>query len=254
MKRIESTQNALVKHWKKLVTSKKDRDKSEEFIVEGFHLVEEALKTEGTILHLIVREDLELPTGWKTDNLQLIQVTKAVAKELIETEQSQGIFAHCRQPEHSEAEAASWKKLLFIDAVQDPGNIGTMIRTADAAGMDAVILGKGSADPFNPKTVRSAQGSHFHIPVVRGELGDWIDKMKSAGIKVIGTGLQNAVDHYNVDPLNEFALIVGNEGSGVADEYLLQAETIVKIPLYGKAESLNVAIATGILLYTYGKQ
>jgi TrmH family RNA methyltransferase len=254
MKRIESPQNALVKHWKKLVTSKKDRDKSEEFIVEGFHLVEEALKVEGTILHLIIREDIELPTGWKTDKLQLIEVTNAVAKELIETEQSQGIFAHCRQPMHTDEEAANWRKLLFIDAVQDPGNIGTMIRTADAAGMDAVILGKGSADPFNPKTVRSAQGSHFHIPVVKGELGDWIDRAKSSGIKVIGTGLQNAVDHYNVDPLHQFALIVGNEGSGVAAEYLTKAETIVKIPLYGKAESLNVAIAAGILLYTYGKQ
>lgn len=254
MKRIESTQNALVKHWKKLVTSRKDRDKSEEFIVEGFHLVEEALKTEGTILHLIIRDDLELPAGWNTDNIQLIQVTKAVAKELIETEQSQGIFAHCRQPKHMDDEAASWKKLLFIDAVQDPGNIGTMIRTADAAGMDAVILGKGSADPYNPKTVRSAQGSHFHIPIVKGELGDWIDRANSAGIKVIGTGLQHAVDHYDVGPLKEFALIVGNEGSGVAGEYLSKAGTIVKIPLYGKAESLNVAIATGILLYTYGKQ
>ncbi|MCM3637210.1 RNA methyltransferase [Sporosarcina luteola] len=254
MKRIESTQNALVKHWKKLVTSKKDRDKSEEFLVEGFHLVEEAMKKEGTILHLIVREDLELPASWKTDNLQLIQVTKAVAKELVETEQSQGIFAHCRQPEHSGEEADSWKKLLFIDAVQDPGNIGTMIRTADAAGMDAVILGKGSADPFNPKTVRSAQGSHFHIPVVKGELGEWIDRAKSSGIKVIGTGLHNAVDHFTVSPLSEFALIVGNEGSGVAAEYLSKADDIVKIPLYGKAESLNVAIAAGILLYTYGKQ
>lgn len=254
MKRIESTQNALVKHWKKLVTSKKDRDKSGEFIVEGFHLVEEALKAEGTILHLIVTEDLELPAGWNTDNFQLIQVTKAVAKELIETEQSQGIFAHCRQPEHTDDEAASWKKLLFIDAVQDPGNIGTMIRTADAAGMDAVILGKGSADPYNPKTVRSAQGSHFHIPIVKGELGEWIDRAKTSGINVIGTGLQNAVDHYTVGPLSEFALIVGNEGSGVAAEYLSNAGTIVKIPLYGKAESLNVAIAAGILLYTFGKQ
>ncbi|MDN4607231.1 TrmH family RNA methyltransferase [Sporosarcina highlanderae] len=254
MKRIESTQNALVKHWKKLVTSRKDRDKSEEFIVEGFHLVEEALKSEGTVLHLIVRDDIELPANWNTDNLQMIEVTKAVAKELVETEQSQGVFAHCRQPDYAEAPTDSWKKYLFIDAVQDPGNIGTMIRTADAAGIDAVILGKGCADPFNPKTVRSAQGSHFHLPIIKGELNDWIEKVKSANIKLIGTGLQNAVDHYSVGPLNEFALIVGNEGSGVAAEYLSKSDEIVKIPIYGKAESLNVAIATGILLYAYGKQ
>lgn len=254
MKRIESTQNGLVKHWKKLVTSKKDRDKSEEFLVEGFHLVEEALKSEGTIIHLIIREDIELPEGWNTENLQIIEVTKAVAKELIETEQSQGIFAHCRQPHYSDEHSRTWKKYLFIDAVQDPGNIGTMIRTADAAGIDAVILGKGSADPYNPKTVRSAQGSHFHIPVVKGELSEWISRAKDADIKIIGTGLQNASEHYIVNPLQAFALIVGNEGSGVADEYLSQADEIVKIPLYGKAESLNVAIATGILLYAYGKQ
>ncbi|WOV88651.1 RNA methyltransferase [Sporosarcina oncorhynchi] len=254
MKRIESTQNGLIKHWKKLVTSKKDRDKSEEFIVEGFHLVEEALKSTGTVIHLIVREDIEIPEEWVTENLQLIEVTRAVAKELIETEQSQGIFAHCRQPKYSEEAPQSWKKYLFIDAVQDPGNIGTMIRTADAAGIDAVILGKGSADPFNPKTVRSAQGSHFHIPVVKGELSEWIEQVKKESIKIIGTGLHNASDHYTVEPLESFALIVGNEGSGVADEYLKEANEIVKIPLYGKAESLNVAIATGILLYAYGKQ
>lgn len=254
MKRIESTQNALVKHWKKLVTSKKDRDKSEEFIVEGFHLVEEALKSQGAILHLIVKEDIEIPEGWNTENVQMIEVTKAVAKELVETEQSQGIFAHCRQPEYSEGLSDNWKKYLFIDAVQDPGNIGTMIRTADAAGIDAVILGKGCADPYNPKTVRSAQGSHFHIPVIKGELGDWIAKIKTADIKIIGTGLENAVNHYHVGPLKEFALIVGNEGSGVAAEYLSTADEVVKIPLYGRAESLNVAIAAGILLYTFGQQ
>ena len=142
----------------------------------------------------------------------------------------------------------------MIDSVQDPGNVGTMIRTADAAGMDAVILGKGTADPYNPKTVRAAQGSHFNIPVVRGELSEWVERLKEAGIRVLGTGLENAVTHTAIEMQSEFALIVGNEGSGVDPELLSLADDTVMIPLYGKAESLNVAVATGILLYTYSKK
>ena len=183
-----------------------------------------------------------------------LEVNNAVAKEISETEHSQGVYAHCRQPQHAEGDYANWKKLLFVDAVQDPGNVGTMIRTADAAGMDAVILGKGSADPYNPKTVRSAQGSHFNIPVVRGELGEWVTKSNESGIKVIGTGLENAVNHSEIEPQTEFALIMGNEGSGVDPELLAAADATVKIPMYGKAESLNVAVATGILLYSYSKK
>ena len=253
MKRIESAQNALVKHWKKLVTTRKERDQSKEFLVEGFHLVQEALKNDGIILALITREGVEIPQGWAIEGVKLIEITEAIAKDISETGQSQGIYAHCRQPEQAEEDYASWKKLLMIDAVQDPGNVGTMIRTADAAGMDAVILGVGTADSFNPKTVRSAQGSHFNIPIVKGDLIEWTTRLKESGIQVLGTGLKDAVNHSDVWPQAEFALIVGNEGSGVNPELLEMTDNIVKIPMYGKAESLNVAVATGILLYTYSK-
>ena len=254
MKRIESPQNALVKHWKKLVTTRKERDRSEEFIVEGFHLVEEALKIEGTVLHVMIREDVDIPEVVESSSVQLIEMTKEVAAEISGTEHPQGIFAHCQQPIPAEEAYPQWKRLLLIDAVQDPGNIGTMIRTADAAGLDAVILGKGCADPFNPKTVRSAQGSHFHIPVVKGELEEWVARAKQSGFQVIGTGLQQAQDHFTVDASSTFALLVGNEGAGVSDDLLAQADTIVKIPMYGDAESLNVAVAAGILIYTYARR
>ncbi|CAM3106378.1 RNA methyltransferase [Filibacter tadaridae] len=251
MKRIESPQNALVKHWKKLVTTRKERDKSEEFVVEGFHLVEEALKQKDAVLALIVSDGVEIPKEWSIEGIHIVEVNQIVAREIAETEQSQGVFAHCRQPEHAEETFASYKKVLLVDAVQDPGNVGTMIRTADAAGMDAVILGKGSADPYNPKTVRSAQGSHFNIPVVKGDLFEWVNRVKEANGLVIGTGLQNAVNHSTIEPQAQFALIVGNEGSGVDPELLKLTDKTVKIPMYGKAESLNVAVATGILLYAY---
>lgn len=246
-KRIESPQNALVKHWKKLVTTKKERDQSKEFVIEGFHLVEEALKYPEQIIQLLVREDIDIPAHWLAP---VIELSAAAAKEIAETEHTQGVFAYCRQKEYSGEQQAQWKRLLLIDAVQDPGNIGTMIRTADAAGLDAVVLGKGCADPYSPKTVRSAQGSHFHIPVVRGELNGWIDKLQAENISVIGTGLQKAVPLSDVKPQEYFAVIAGNEGSGVSKELLEKADQTVKIPLYGKAESLNVAVAAGILLYS----
>lgn len=251
MKRIESTSNALVKHWKKLVLTRKERDKSKEFLVEGFHLVEEALKTKDVVLTIMKREDVELPANWDTENIVVNEITKAVAKEISETEQSQGVYAHCRQMEYAETAHADWNKLLFVDAVQDPGNVGTMIRTADAAGMDAVIIGKGAADPYSPKTVRSAQGSNFHIPIIRGDLNDWIQKAKDNHIQVIGTSLEESVDYKEPKATGKFALIVGNEGSGMSPELLKQTDVNVRIPIYGKAESLNVAVATGILLYAY---
>lgn len=250
MKRIESSQNAQVKHWKKLVTVRKDRDKSGEFLVEGFHLVEEALKDPSWVLTLIVREGMKIPSDWNLEDVSMVEVTMEIAKEIAETEYSQGIYAHCIQPKSTQNEQQNWTNVLMIDAVQDPGNVGTMIRTADAAGLDAVILGKGSADAYNPKTVRSGQGSHFHIPIVKGDLSEWLQTFRGKGIPVYGTSLDDAVTYKHVEPQSQFALIMGNEGSGLSPELLVQTDMNLKIPLHGQAESLNVAVATGILLYT----
>ncbi|MGI2326388.1 TrmH family RNA methyltransferase [Planococcus sp. YIM B11945] len=250
MKRIESIQNSLVKHWKKLGTTRKERDKFAEFFVEGFHLTEEALKNKSLVKSLVVREGVDIPEDWDAEDVPVYSVTAAVAKEISETEHSQGIFAHCVQPEFTEDEQQTWSKLLLIDAVQDPGNIGTMIRTASASGMDAVVLGKGCADPFSPKTVRSAQGSHFQIPVVKGELPEWISELKERSIPLFGTALLNATPVHEVESQKQFALIVGNEGSGVDPQLLKETDQNLVVPLYGPAESLNVAVATGILLYS----
>lgn len=249
MKRIESTQNTLVKHWKKLVTTRKERDKSGEFIVEGFHLVEEALKNKEQLLQIIVREDVDIPSNWNVDNVVIIQITDQIAKEIAETETSQGIFAHCKQQKISNEAINQYSKFLLVDGVQDPGNIGTIIRTADAAGIDAVILGKGTVDCYNQKTLRAAQGSHFHLPIIRKDLLPFIDELKVRNIPVFGTSLQNAKPLFEIESRNQFAVIVGNEGAGIQPEILEKTDENIIIPIYGKAESLNVAVATGILLY-----
>lgn len=247
VKHIHSVKNPQIKEWKKLLT-KKERDKTGMFLIEGFHLVEEALKQEESIVELIVNEATELPLQWNYGSIPVTLVTEEVIKTLSDTETPQGVIAICRQAEASLDETKA-KTFLLIDAVQDPGNVGTMIRTADAAGIDAVIVGKGSVDVYNPKVLRSAQGSHFHLPIITGDLQIWIDSLLQKGIPVYGTSLENGQNYREVTPTSEFALIVGNEGSGVAKELLQQTTKNLYIPIYGKSESLNVAVATGILLY-----
>lgn len=247
MKSIQSIKNPQVKQWKKLLT-KKERDKTGTFLIEGFHLVEEALKRSDAVLELIISEKVDLPPRLDYGSVSVTYVTEEISKELSDTEAPQGIYAVCRQIE-SESLVEEAKTYLLIDAVQDPGNLGTMIRTADAAGIDAVIVGHGSVDVFNPKVLRSAQGSHFHLPITSGDLTEWIDKLREKAIPVYGTALENAKIYTEIEPESQFALIVGNEGSGVSKEILSQTTANLFIPIYGKSESLNVAVATGILLY-----
>jgi TrmH family RNA methyltransferase len=249
LKFIESVNNPKVKQWRKLLT-KKERDKSESFIVEGFHLVEEALKQGEQILEIIVSDQVGLPPRWDVSSTPVTLVTEEISKLLTETETPQGIYAICRVPsKNSEILAEEGKTFLLIDAAQDPGNLGTMIRTADAAGIDAVIVGHGSVDIYNSKVLRSAQGSHFHLPIIRDNLHEWIKKLTEKNIPVYGTALEGASAYTDISSRESFALIVGNEGNGVAKDLLLSTTANLYIPIFGKSESLNVAVATGILLY-----
>ncbi|MGN7300671.1 TrmH family RNA methyltransferase [Ferdinandcohnia sp. SAFN-114] len=246
MKRIESNKNPQIKQWKKLHT-KKERDKSRTFMIEGFHLVEEALKSDVVIQELIISETTDIPSEWIVDDLSITIVTEKIMQEISDTDTSQGVAAVCEQ--YSVKEGGKISRLLLIDAVQDPGNLGTMIRTADAAGIDAVIIGEGSVDVYNSKVIRSTQGSIFHIPIIKENLHDTILKLKQNGIKVYGTSLKDAVDYKQASVGESFALIVGNEGNGVEPELLDKTDQNLYIPIFGRSESLNVAVAAGILLY-----
>ncbi|WP_246941041.1 TrmH family RNA methyltransferase [Bacillus pinisoli] len=246
MKRIESKKNPQVKQWKKLQT-KKERDKTDLFIIEGAHLVEEALKYTGIVVELLYAESFQLPYSWNLDGIDLFLVTDDILHEIGDTETPQGVAAICRKPNVTLDNDLS--SALLIDAVQDPGNLGTLIRTADAAGIDQIIIGDGTVDIFNSKVLRASQGSIFHIPISRGNLSEWIEKLKSSGHAVYGTSLEGAEPYQQVHHAGPFALIVGNEGRGVQKELLSQTTQNLYIPIYGKAESLNVTIAAGILLY-----
>ncbi|EOR25448.1 UNVERIFIED_CONTAM: RNA methyltransferase [Escherichia coli] len=247
MKHILSVKNPQVKEWKKRLT-KKEREKTGTFLVEGFHLVEEAFKAEA-IIDLIISEEIDVPS-WDYGDIPITIVTKEIIKELSDTETPQGIFALCRQFDYPEILSTA-QTFIAIDQVQDPGNMGTIIRTADAAGVDAVIIGEGTVDIYNPKVVRSGQGSHFHLPIVKTNLSAFIDALKERHIPVYGTALENGRNYREIEKTDTFCLILGNEGSGVSKQVLSKTDTNLYIPIHGKSESLNVAVAAGILMYYF---
>lgn len=239
---ITSIQNQKVKEWKKL-HKRKNRNKEKAFLVEGHHLVEEVLKSDFTVKELIIREEMDIKTP---DDVPVTEVSEPVFAAIAETETPQGIAAVVEQ---KSPEFQPYRRTLIVDSVQDPGNLGTMIRTADAAGFDAVILGKGTVDPYNDKVIRATQGSLFHIPFFQGEMGKYVEELKTAGASVWASTLTGATPYQELKSPEQVALIVGNEGQGISDEADSLADERVYIPIYGQAESLNVAIASAILMY-----
>lgn len=240
---ITSAQNQQVKQWKKL-HQKKYREKTKSFLVEGSHLVEEAFYSGWKINTIIVREGMELPSWAKM--MKHFYVNEAVCKELAQTETPQGIFAIV---DIQEPEGVFQSHTLLLDGVQDPGNVGTMIRTADAAGFQHVVLGKGTVDVYNEKVIRASQGSIFHIAITEQSLQAAIEKLKQQQTTVYATALEGAVPLHQVTPQEPIAIIMGNEGAGISSDILDEADQRITIPIRGKAESLNVSVAAGIFMY-----
>ncbi|MBO0992259.1 TrmH family RNA methyltransferase [Bacillus sp. SD088] len=248
MEYIQSTKNEKVKLWKKLLL-KKFRDQTGTYLIEGEHLVQEASKT-NEIVEVIIQEGKEFAHEWKTDDqkIPVVLISKEVSEQISDTKAPQGIFAVCKK-RITKADFTKHSRFLLMDGVQDPGNIGTIIRTADAVGVDVVILGEGTGDLYNPKVIRSTQGSHFHLTIESGNLLEWLKQVQQNEVPVYGTALEKAVNFQTVAPTESFALVVGNEGAGVSKEILEKTDKNLYIPIYGHSESLNVSIATGILLY-----
>jgi len=177
-------------------------------------------------------------------------VSPEVLKELCETQTPQGIVVEVAKQSQALPKSLSGKYLLLED-VQDPGNVGTMIRTADAAGYDGVFLSDKSADIYNQKTLRSMQGSHFHLPIYRGPILDMVEVCRKQGIPVLATTLSDvSVDYKAVKTDGNFALVMGNEGQGISQDMAESADQLVHISMPGQAESLNVAVAAGILMFS----
>ena len=240
---ITSKANSVVKNAKKL-HQKKYRKSA--YLIEGWHLFEEAVQAGVTIEKIFALESYrdQLATFPQT-----IWVSEEILLDLADTQTPQGIVAVIQKEEVGLPELHQGK-FLFLEDVQDPGNVGTIIRTADAAGFTGVIVSDKSADIYSLKTLRSMQGSHFHLPIYRMSSQRLLEGAKEAGVPVLATTLsKDSVDYRELPSIENFVLVMGNEGQGISPLMTESADQLVHISMKGQAESLNVAVAAGILIF-----
>lgn len=256
---ITSPQNEQVKKWKKLHT-RKGRIQSGQLLIEGEHLIQEALTTHISVQALIVSSDSrELAERLAIDSqFPIYECTPTIFSTLVETESPQGIAAVIDMPTWSWEQLVDSQKqvstYLLLDEVQDPGNLGTILRTAEAAGVTGIFLGTGTVDPFNAKAVRSAMGSLFRLPMLQIDLNEAIPRLQAEGITIIGTSPHAGTYHFQLPFPQKVAILLGNEGRGVNPTLAQLANHDVMIPMPGRTESLNVSITTAILLYERVRQ
>jgi TrmH family RNA methyltransferase len=255
MKEISSASNPRVKEWAQLL-DKKGREKQGKFIVEGTHLVSEAIQSGAAIDCAVYAADRGIPREISQEThaaIEWIGVSSAVFNKCTDTVTPQGVFAvvHKLTADAQRVIHHPNPLVIAIDGIQDPGNLGTIIRSADAVGATGVVIGKGSVDLYNPKTVRSTMGSLFHLPIIEGDLQQILAQVQSLPkpVQMMSTSLQAESLCYDEDFTQGVWIVVGNEGQGVSPEISGYVDRKIKIPMAGQAESLNVAMATTILLY-----
>ncbi len=246
---IKSTSNSRFKYLKSLLT-KKARIKNCEYTVEGIKSVYDAINSQREISAIAVSEvfyknsEFEYPCG-----VDVIVIDTPMFEQLCDTITPQGIIAVIKMKKTSGYQYKNDGEYVYCDNIQDPGNLGTIIRTAEAAGVDAVLLSPGCVDMYSPKVVRASMGSYFNIDIINDADIGVLSDMKQNGFKIIGGALgENTIDYRMADYKAPVVVTVGNEANGISDEVLKLCDC-VKIPICGKAESLNASVAAGILIY-----
>ncbi len=253
---ITSSHNPIIKAAADLKFKNK-RESAGAFLIEGVKLIDEAVKSGADLRQMFVTE--KFLTGQAAGIISAHKhisahiVTDSVMAKITDTDTPQGIAAIV-SIERSDALACilpgrSDHIMLFLESVQDPGNVGTIIRTADAAGVDRVFLNGTCADLYNPKTLRSTMGSVFHTPCIRLDGSEAGSLKNNICTRFIAASLDGTIPYYEADFTSGFTLMIGNESSGLSREALRMADITVKIPMPGKAESLNASSAAAVILF-----
>ena len=243
---ITSTKNEFVKYAKSL-KSKKGRRETRAFLAEGDKCVRELMVNMPECLQcVVVLENAydDIINRARMLGKRVYTVSGNVMDAICDSKTPQGIAAVADMLEYEDVRGGF---ILALDDVQDPQNVGTMIRTADAGGCSYVVLSQGSADCFSPKAVRASMGSIFHLPVIRADLGEYIGRLAAQGYYIASAHLSGS-ESYALD-WQKTCLVIGNESRGVSEEIQKLSTHLIRIPMYGKAESLNAAVAAGILIY-----
>lgn len=259
MPEIVSVQNPRVKEWQQLL-ERKGRERQGLFLVEGVHLVQEALRHAADVRVVAYSRERGIPeelsgfaaeAGDGGEQPEWIAVSEPVLTRCTDARTPQAVFAVVAKPSGAAPALLDLPDALVVavDGVQDPGNLGTIIRSADSVGASGVVLGSGTVDLYNPKTLRATMGSLFHLPVIEADLSEVLEQARARGAQLVGTSLQADEPCYAADFRGATWFVVGNEGRGVSPLVAGLVSRNVIIPMHGKAESLNVAMAATVLLY-----
>lgn len=259
MQVISSKDNELIKHIRKL-KDKKYRDENNEYIIEGVKLIEEAVKENAKIKKIIICDETtrtyEIPTNIMLEiaKYECIYVTDKIFNLITEVKNPQGIMAIIEKGNKEDEIDFSQDIIVALDDVQDPGNLGTILRTIDSIGLTQVIVSKETADAFNPKVVRSTMGAIFRVNIIETDnLQDTIKKIRKHHFKLMVTSLQTDNSIYDIE-FKKKIIVIGNESNGVSKEIQDMADEKAKIPMLGKTESLNASVAAGVVMYEYVRQ
>lgn len=259
MQVITSKDNDIVKKIRKL-KDKKYRDELGVYVIEGIKVIEEAINENVEIEKIVICEDcteasiIPQKLMYAIAKYNCIYVSKKVFEVLTDVVAPQGILAIVRRPEKNEKIDYNAELILALDGIQDPGNLGTILRTADSVNLNQIIVTKNTADCYNPKVVRSTMGAILRIKIIETEsLVNTLKEAKKNKFKIVATSLDTQNNIYDIE-YNKKVIVIGNEANGVTKEVQSMADNKVKIPMLGKTESLNASVATGIMLYEYVRQ
>ena len=235
----------------------KYRDENYQFVVEGIKLVAEAIEEDTNIDSVVVCEDcvndgtIDKKLLYEIAKYKCIYVSEKVFDTLTDVSNPQGILAVVNREDANQNIDYSQDFIVALDGIQDPGNLGTILRTVDSAGLNQIILSKETADSFNPKVVRSTMGGIFRVNTIKSEdLVETLKDLRNHGFEVVVTSLDTDNSVYDID-YHKKVVVIGNEANGVSKEVQELADKKVKIPMLGKTESLNASVAAGIMIYEY---
>lgn len=244
MQEITSRENLKIKGFAQL-KSKKGRHKHRAYIIDGLRIVEHAIKYRVAIQGIIITHDFmegHLDFVHSLSDYSVYLVTDKILADLVETKTPQGICALVAMEERPMEKG----KILFLDGIQDPGNMGTLIRTADAAGFSGVVLSPGCTDPYSQKSIRSSMGSIMSIPIWQNKNIDILEEYKGC---IYGAALEGGLAYQNFKYPDQAVLVIGNEANGISESVLDFCDYKIYIPMIGAVESLNASIAGGILMF-----
>ena len=246
METITSRKNPLLQTIRRLNASNSFRRQQGLFVCEGPKLLEEALKWAVPIETVVKTPEFDLPRGL---GCRVVETPYDVLSSVTDTVTPQSVLFTCRLPDTALPEKLEQGRYLVLDGVQDPGNMGTIWRTADALGAAGLILTGPCGEPFAPKAVRSSMGACFRLPVWRGEHQAVAALLKTSGIPLYATALREDTEDVRRVDLSGAAVVIGSEGRGISEELLKLCEKALKIPMEEKCESLNAAMAATIVLW-----